>query len=125
MAFRQYASIANEIEGFQVLSGNARGALSSGGAGGQLYDASGNMRMDGANQYLYDAEDRVCAVATQLLGSTRMTGYQYDAAGVRVAKGSITAWSCDAASNGFVASNDYLLGPGAGSPPRFAVQSGC
>src|SRR5271157_3205764 len=41
-----------------------------------------------------------------------MTGYLYDASGTRVAKGSITAWSCDPAANGFTTINDYVLGLG-------------
>ena len=34
-----------------------------------------------------------------------------DADGTRVAKGRITAWSCDPAVNGFQTTNDYILGP--------------
>jgi hypothetical protein len=40
-----------------------------------------------------------------------MTGYLYDADGTRVAKGTITAWSCDPALSGFKTTNDYVLGP--------------
>ena len=40
-----------------------------------------------------------------------MTGYVYDSTGTRVAKGSITAWSCDPTQNGFYTTNDYVLGP--------------
>jgi RHS repeat-associated protein len=66
---------------------------------------------DGQNQYLYDAEGRICAVAsTPMPGMTAMTGYLYDAAGTRVAKGSISTWSCDPAANGFQTTNDYILG---------------
>jgi RHS repeat-associated protein len=43
-------------------------------------------------------------------GMTAMTGYLYDAAGTRVAKGSISTWSCDPAANGFQTTNDYILG---------------
>jgi RHS repeat-associated protein len=43
---------------------------------------------------------------------TTMTGYLYDADGTRVAKGRITAWSCDPAVNGFQTTNDYILGLG-------------
>ncbi len=77
------------------------------------YDASGNVLNDGMNQYLYDGEGRICAVASSPVPSmTIMTGYIYDADGTRVAKGSITAWSCDPAVNGFQTTNDYVLGPG-------------
>lgn len=46
-----------------------------------VYDAAGDVTNDGANQYLYDAEHRVCAVNS--LGG--LTGYLYDAGGRRVA----------------------------------------
>lgn len=39
-----------------------------------------------------------------------MTGYIYNAEGQRVAKGAITAWSCDPSVNGFQSTNDYILG---------------
>ena len=81
--------------------------------GGVPYDASGDVLNDGKNQYLYDAEGRICAVAsTPIPGMTVMTGYLYDADGTRVAKGSITAWSCDPAVSGFHTTNDYILGLG-------------
>ncbi|MFP5230552.1 MAG: RHS repeat-associated core domain-containing protein, partial [Acidobacteriota bacterium] len=41
-----------------------------------------------------------------------MTGYVYDAEGRRVAKGTITSWSCDPSTNGLNASlneTDYVL----------------
>ena len=34
----------------------------------------------------------------------------YDAGGTRVAKGTITAWSCDPGLSGFSTTNDYILG---------------
>jgi RHS repeat-associated protein len=61
------------------------------------------------NQYLYDAEGRICAVENLTVGT--MTGYIYDADGTRVAKGSITSWSCDPTVNGFQTASDYVLGP--------------
>jgi RHS repeat-associated protein len=68
---------------------------------------------DGVNQYLYDGDGRICAVAsTPVAGMTVMTGYLYDAGGTRVAKGTIAAWSCDPATSGFQATNDYVLGSG-------------
>ncbi len=39
-----------------------------------------------------------------------MTGYIYNADGLRVAKGTISAWSCDPALSGFHTINDYVLG---------------
>ena len=75
--------------------------------GGLTYDAAGGVVNDGVNQYLYDGEGRICAVAN---GSS-LTGYIYDADGQRVAKGTISAWSCDPTINGFRTTNDYVLGP--------------
>jgi hypothetical protein len=54
------------------------------------YDAAGDVSADGRNQYLYDAEGRICAVS----GSYGMTGYLYDAAGNRVAKGTVRDLRC-------------------------------
>lgn len=75
------------------------------------YDSSGDgdMTSDGQNQYLYDAEGRVCAVES-LLGRG-MYGYLYNAEGVRVAKGTITTFNCNTASNGFQLTASYILDP--------------
>jgi len=81
--------------------------------GGVSYDPSGDVINDGVNQYLYDADGRICAVASMPVpGITTMTGYIYDANGQRVAKGSISTWSCDPAISGFQTTNDYSLGQG-------------
>jgi RHS repeat-associated protein len=88
---------------------------SSQAPGGPVYDPSGAgyILNDGVNQYLYDAEGRICAVKSQpVTGTYTMTGYLYDAEGARIAKGAITAWSCDPTLNGFQTSRDYILGPG-------------
>jgi hypothetical protein len=61
---------------------------------------------DGVNQYLYDGEGRICAVAN----GSALIGYIYNAEGQRVAMGTISAWSCDPAVNGFRATNEYVLG---------------
>jgi len=81
--------------------------------GGVPYDPAGNMLNDGVNQYLYDGDGRICAVASSpVAGMTVMTGYLYDAGGTRIAKGTISTWSCDPTLSGFQATNDYVLGPG-------------
>ena len=72
-----------------------------------IYDGAGDVVNDGTNAYLYDAEGRICAVASN--GSA--TGYLYDAAGNRVAKGSISTMSCDITTNGFVQTAGYVVGP--------------
>jgi RHS repeat-associated protein len=89
---------------------------------------SSNLDYDGINQYLYDGEGRICAVAsTPILNMTTMSGCLCNADrtpsrrplappqvadGTRVAKGRITAWSCDPGVNGFQTTSDYILGPG-------------
>jgi RHS repeat-associated protein len=92
--------------------------------GGVPYDPAGDVTNDGLNQYLYDGEGRICAVAsTPIPGMTAMTGYLYDADGTRVAKGTITAWSCDPAVNGFQTTSDYILGPGGEQVTEMAMDA--
>jgi RHS repeat-associated protein len=80
------------------------------------------MTFDGQNQYLYDAEGRICAVfSSPIAGVASMTGYIYDADGNRVAKGTITSWSCDPTTNGFQTTNDYVLGPSGGQVTEMAA----
>ena len=74
------------------------------------YDESGNVKADDANSYLYGAEGRVCAVANTVIPGGAMMQYIYDAEGHRVAKGSITTWSCDTSANGFIQAASYILG---------------
>jgi RHS repeat-associated protein len=85
------------------------------------YDAAGDVTYDGLNSYLYDAEGRLCAVKSYV-GS--LTGYIYDAAGTRVAKGSLTSFSCNFASNGFLATASYVLGPGGEQVTEYSVSGG-
>jgi RHS repeat-associated protein len=87
---------------------------------GYIYDAAGNDTCDSwavngagqtvcaGNQYLYDAEGRVCAVA----GPSGMTGYLYNADGARVAKGAISSMNCDPTASGFQLTESYVLGQG-------------
>jgi len=74
------------------------------------YDAGGDVTNDGINSYLYDGEGRVCAMQQSISGLITMTQYLYDAEGHRVAKGSISSFSCDTTQNGFTATNVYVLG---------------
>jgi len=76
---------------------------------GLSYAAAGNVTGDGVNLYLYDEENRVCAVQGAYGGG--LTGYIYDAEGQRVAKGTLSSFSCPNASN-FTLTNQYLLGQG-------------
>jgi RHS repeat-associated protein len=78
----------------------------------QYYDASGNITNDGIIAYLYDGEGRICAVQQQIIGvGTSKIQYLYDADGTRVAKGTISTWSCDTTVNGFTPQSVYVLGP--------------
>jgi RHS repeat-associated protein len=79
------------------------------------YDAAGNITCDGydkdfdrcyGNQYLYDAEGRICAVQTSI--DTKI-GYLYNADGVRVAKGTISSMSCNPGT--FTTTATYILSP--------------
>ena len=89
---------------------------------GFAYDAAGNVISDNTNTYLYDAEGRICAVKNEpVAGTYTMTGYLYDANGTRIAKGTITAWSCDPATSGFSTTNDYVLGPSGEQFTEFAM----
>lgn len=79
------------------------------GTSGLAYDASGNLTEDGTNSYLYDADGNLCAVWTHVVGM--LTGYVYDASGHRVAKGTLSSFSCDPAVNGFSMTTEYIPGP--------------
>lgn len=67
-------------------------------------DASGNVGYDGQNTMLYDQDGRLCAVS----GPGGMTGYLYDAEGQRVAKGTITSFSCDPIQSNFNMTEEIL-----------------
>jgi RHS repeat-associated protein len=94
---------------------------SQGQAGG--YDQAGNMLNDGGHQYLYDGEGRICATMLSYNGIHVMTGYVYDAEGRRVAKGSITAFSCNLATNGFQTTTDYIMGQGGETMTEMGVNA--
>ena len=72
------------------------------------YDAAGNVIVDNLNSYAYDAEGRLCAAKT---AGPAYTGYLYDAAGTRVAKGTISSLSCNFATNGFTLNTSWVLDP--------------
>ncbi|MGA9071365.1 MAG: RHS repeat-associated core domain-containing protein [Terracidiphilus sp.] len=82
------------------------------------YDAAGDVTNDGINSYLYDAEGRLCAVKNS---NASVTGYIYDAASTRVAKGSLSSFSCNFSSNGFLANTSWVLGPGGEQVTEYAV----
>jgi RHS repeat-associated protein len=53
-----------------------------------------------------------------------MTGYLYNAEGQRVAKGTISTWSCDPSTNGFTTTNQYTLGLAGEQISEWAVVPG-
>jgi len=77
---------------------------------GDDYDAAGDVTNDGTNAYLYDGAGRICAAENLSTGG--LTGYIYDGEGNRVAKGSLSSFSCNLSSNGFSIANAYTLGFG-------------
>jgi RHS repeat-associated protein len=84
------------------------------------YDAAGNTTADHDNSYLYDGDGRVCAVNNGLV----MKQYIYDADGNRVAKGTITSFSCDTTVNGFQPTTSYALGLGDEQVTEMTIASG-
>jgi RHS repeat-associated protein len=68
---------------------------------------------NGLNSYLYDAEGRICAANTRSnlqSSDPAFLGYIYDAAGIRVARGYMSTFSCNFSTNGFVATTSWALG---------------
>jgi len=81
------------------------------------YDQAGNMTNDGKNGYTYDAEGRLCAVeyGGAFGTSIAITGYLYDAEGVRIAKTSIPyptpGLVCDNTTNNYTIVSMDVMGP--------------
>lgn len=98
------------LDGTPNTADNGLNQLTGSPSGLFYYDGAGNTRSDPLNSYLYDGEGRICAMQN----GTTMTQYIYDADGNRVAKGSISSFSCDITSNGFHPTTVYVLGTGGG-----------
>lgn len=91
------------------------------------FDNNGNVVGDPDHDYLYDAEDRVCAEGHRLpSGGEEYTQYLYDAAGNRVAKGSLSNPSagCDTTANGFQLTVLYGLGASGYAVTELRSESG-
>ncbi len=74
---------------------------------GFSYEASGNVKDDGSNQYVYDGEGRICTVYNKTM--TSYTSYAYDGLGNRVAKGGgANSLSCD---NNLTVRSTFIVGP--------------
>jgi RHS repeat-associated protein len=72
------------------------------------YDYAGNPSTDGANNYLYDAENRICAVQQIVAGG--VIGYLYAPNGTRLGKNeNLTSFSCDMTKNGMLTANGIAL----------------
>lgn len=103
------------VDGTSTSSDNQRNRLTGTSSGIWRYDESGNVLADGtssgsSHEYLYDVEGRICAERS--IGNIGGTMYIYDAAGNRVAKGTISSWSCDITNNGFTPASLYVVTPG-------------
>ena len=84
---------------------------------GGNYDNAGNLLYDGTNSYLYDAENRICAVQQASTGGG-LIGYVYAPNGPRLAKGTLSTFSCDLTQNGFAPAAYYVVGPQGGGNGR-------
>ena len=91
-----------------VPTANNQISTSSTAPGGYLYDAAGNVRNDGINQYLYDVEGKVCAATNLISGA--VVQYIYDAEGRRVGKGTPTSGASCTVSSSFVPTSTFLRG---------------
>ena len=100
--------------------GSNQVASSTTSAAGYLYDAAGDVQYDGLNYYLYDAEGRVCAVKNYV---GAITGYIYDAAGIRVSKVNLNQFSCNL-GYGYTPTSSYVLGLGGEQITEFSVTGG-
>jgi RHS repeat-associated protein len=110
----------------QYASGNNQmsATTQSPSPGSVQHDASGDVTYDGRNSYLYNAEGQICAVSNTYNSITTMIGYVYDADGQRVAKGTITTFSCDVTTNGFQTQSDYVRDQAGNQLSEFTPGSG-
>jgi hypothetical protein len=77
-------------------------------ADGVIYDNDDNPYSDGTNNYLYDAENRICAVQQIVTGG--VIGYLYGPNGTRLGKNvNLASFSCDMTKNGMLTANGPVL----------------
>lgn len=114
-----YASSDNHITTTPGLPNGLPGGTGT-WPGNGIYDAAGNVIKDGENEYLYDAESRICAVH----GPDGITGYLYNADGLRVGKGSLSSMNCDVNTNGYQATSEYILGLGGEQMTEMSLEGG-
>lgn len=102
-------NISYNLTNNQISSGTWRDSTGVFNTGSPQYgDGRGNITQDLQNSYLFDAEGHVCAVQN---AAGVLIGYLYDADGARVAKGSLTAFTCDPTKNGLQVTASYIVGP--------------
>ena len=98
---------------------NSQVSSASTATAGFAYDQAGNVIFDGLNNYWYNAEGQLCAVAQ----SGGITAYSYDAEGRRVAKGTLSGLpSGDIASQISLATSG-TCGPISSATSSFALSS--
>jgi RHS repeat-associated protein len=93
---RTAQSFANGVSSVTVSYNSANNRINtvSGIVPSYVYDASGNTLFDGRNEYWYDAEGQLCAVASANaygVPVAPITGYLYDAVGARIGKVALAA----------------------------------
>ena len=93
---RTAQSFANGVSSVTVSYNPANNRINtvSGIVPSYVYDASGNTLFDGKNEYWYDAEGQLCAVASANaygIPVAPITGYLYDAEGARIGKVALAA----------------------------------
>ena len=87
-------------------------------------NGTNNNQMSQTSQNTLQASGYDAVASTPMPNMTTMTGYLYDADGTRVAKGAISAWSCDPSANGFTTTVDYVLGLSGEQVTEMSVSGG-
>lgn len=106
-------SSCNSVPATATYNGNNQVTWTSvnSATSGFTYDPAGNVTDDGSHTYLYDGAGRICAVQGDL-NRGQMYGYVYDAEGDRVAKGTLTSFTCNFTGTNFTPTAQYIIGLG-------------
>jgi RHS repeat-associated protein len=105
------------VDGTPYTANNGKNQITATPVGYYTYDGAGDVLNDGTNQYLYDAEGRVCAV----YNGSYITGYLYNAMGQRVATGTLSAFACNV---GFTPNAEEVYGQDGEELTGVTVSSG-
>lgn len=106
-----------------TMSTGNNNRIATSNAGTWSYDAAGDVLLDGVNNYLYDGEGRICAVEENYSPFAKY-GYLYDGNGDRIAKGTLTSFSCNLSTNGFTLNSAQLRGADGEQISEFGPSSG-